>query len=394
MRAGEARDAGCAPVVLDVERVARNIDQRHGGARGIEGGAERPRREADDLADRRRLAHEVAEVEQRLGPQVDELALGDIAHDADQRDHVARGIEAEVGIARDPAQGAVVGPVDAIVDRAGCRAVGQGVARHDAAAIGLGDERLQLFDGIVGPHRKAEEPARRRGDRDAVAREIDLERADAAGLLRVDEANLLLARRHPLRMGGDDRHLAIEHRAAHGHDRDDLARQRPQRVRLRRREAARARHTVDDAERADRHALRRPQRRAGVETDMRGAGHQGVGARARVGGEVRNHQQVRLDQRMDAHRLAERRLAGAEADAGLEPLPLGADEAHERRRRIADQAGDLHDVVELGLRRGVENVVARESLEAGVKERQGENRPSVSAIEERSGHPFRGCAPV
>ena len=60
-------------------------------------------------------------------------------------------------------------------------------------------------------------------------------------------------------------------------------------------------------------------------------------------------------------REGERRLADPEADLGLEPLPPVIDQADRRDRRMTDPCRQLHEIVELGLRRSVEDAVAAQS---------------------------------
>lgn len=67
---------------------------------------------------------------------------------------------------------------------------------------------------------------------------------------------------------------------------------------------------------------------------------------------------------MGAYGLIERRLAGIEADPGLEPLPVAGDEANQGDRGIAQQAGEMGDVVEPLFRRCVEDSVSFKRSEA------------------------------
>ncbi|MCJ2043183.1 hypothetical protein MKK58_01255 [Methylobacterium sp. J-078] len=67
---------------------------------------------------------------------------------------------------------------------------------------------------------------------------------------------------------------------------------------------------------------------------------------------------------MGAYGLIERRLAGIEADPGFEPLTIAGDEADEGDRGIAQQAGEMDDVVEPLFRRCVEDPVSFKRSEA------------------------------
>ena len=133
--------------------------------------------------------------------------------------------------------------------------------------------------------------------------------------------------------------------------------------RLGRGQTARAWLRVDDAERADGDALWGFEASASVEPEERLARHQGVVAGARIDREIGDDQHPRPLQGVPAHGLFQRRLARIEADAGLEPLPVTRDEADQGHRSVADLAGQQDDVVETGLGRGVEDVIAVESLE-------------------------------
>ena len=156
------------------------------------------------------------------------------------------------------------------------------------------------------------------------------------------------------------RGLALGRRAAQFEPRHDLAGQDRQAGLLRLRQAARARHLVEHAERAERHALGRLQAGAGIEAQMRAALHEGVVAGALVERQVGDDRQAGLAQGMGADRLAERRFGQADAEARLEPLPVFGHETDERDRRLADLARELDDVVIARLGRGIENAVTVE----------------------------------
>ncbi|GJD92472.1 hypothetical protein BHAOGJBA_6026 [Methylobacterium hispanicum] len=125
----------------------------------------------------------------------------------------------------------------------------------------------------------------------------------------------------------------------------------------------RARLAVEDAERADGVALRRRQRDAGVEAQVRLAEDQGVGRPVRLRREVFENENVVLAQRLRAEAEMQRHCARRVSDGGLDPLPIGIDEVDVRHRRVAGLRRHLRDVVEGRLGRRVEDRV-------GVKGRQ------------------------
>lgn len=69
-------------------------------------------------------------------------------------------------------------------------------------------------------------------------------------------------------------------------------------------------------------------------------------------------------QGVGADGLVERRLAWIEPDPGLEPLPVAGDEADQRDGGIAQQGGEVDDIVEALLGGGIEDAVSVERGEA------------------------------
>ena len=89
----------------------------------------------------------------------------------------------------------------------------------------------------------------------------------------------------------------------------DLAPQRVERLDLVRRQ--RAGDAIDHTQRAERVAIGRDQRRAGVEADVRIAGDERIVAQPRIGAGVRDDEEVVLLDRMGAERNRPRRFATA-----------------------------------------------------------------------------------
>ncbi len=167
-------------------------------------------------------------------------------------------------------------------------------------------------------------------------------------------------RRRSLRDGT----VARRERATQFHLRHHLPRERFERVGLHRRQPAGPRFGVDDAQHADRDAVRRREPRAGVETQVRRAGDERVVARARIAGQVLDDEQAGSREPEPADRLRQRRLAGVEPDPRLEPLAIVGDEADERDRRGAEISREVDDVVEARFRRRVEDRVVGQRRDA------------------------------
>lgn len=126
-----------------------------------------------------------------------------------------------------------------------------------------------------------------------------------------------------------------------------------------------ARLAVHDAEGADRQSVGVEHRRARVEADAGGAGDVGVVAEAVVRPRVGHHHGfVGLQDGVRAERGIARRLRSLDAQPGLEPLAVGVDQRHRRHRRPADRGSDRDQVVEGGLRRGIQDVVTLQRAQA------------------------------
>ena len=121
---------------------------------------------------------------------------------------------------------------------------------------------------------------------------------------------------------------------------------------------------VEHAQCADRMTLARLEQRARIEAQPGVARHQRIAGEARIGGRVGDEHELVLQDRLGAEGRLERRLAHAQTDLGLEELPPLRDQIDHADRRAADVGGELGDVVEHRLARGVEDVVAVQRLEA------------------------------
>jgi hypothetical protein len=124
-----------------------------------------------------------------------------------------------------------------------------------------------------------------------------------------------------------------------------------------------ARQPVHHAQRAHRVAVRGHERRARVEADVL-LGHQRVLREARVRLRVVDHEEPLVEDGVRAERDLARRLGHRHADAGLEPLPVRVDQAHEGDGRAADLGGQAGQAVELVLGGRVEDAVLAQRLEA------------------------------
>ena len=208
-------------------------------------------------------------------------------------------------------------------------AVGDGGNR---ARLG-GNDHVELAGGTVG-----EEPTQ---FVDLVERLAKL--VDERGLLRFG----------PVALG--KRLLEIDQVGAELELRFSLPPQRVERLDLLGRQ--RARHAVDHAQRAERVALWRHERRASVEANAILRHDQGVIAERLVVEGVGHHEKIAVLDRVRAERDASRGFGDRDADPGLEPLPVGVDQADERNRRLADMRGEEREVVEGALRIRIEDAI-------------------------------------
>jgi hypothetical protein len=125
-----------------------------------------------------------------------------------------------------------------------------------------------------------------------------------------------------------------------------------------------ARNLVDDAEGAKSVAVRAGDREAGIKADVRVAADQGVGREARVLMCVRDDEDVGLLNRVVAESDAARALLEAEAGGGFVPLVGLIQQGHEPNGGATDGGGELDELAELGLVRGVQEIKSMERCEA------------------------------
>jgi hypothetical protein len=147
--------------------------------------------------------------------------------------------------------------------------------------------------------------------------------------------------------------------------RHHLARQIAQPVGLGRGQPAGARFAVDDAQATEHMTALASERSAGIEADVRIARDKGVRRGTRVGGQIRDDQQVRRDQRISAYGAVEIGLAGFEARARLEPLSIPGHQTDKRDRRAADLHRQVYNVVKARFRHRVEDRMSFEGGQSG-----------------------------
>jgi hypothetical protein len=156
-----------------------------------------------------------------------------------------------------------------------------------------------------------------------------------------------------------------------------------------------ARDAVDDAQRAEDHAVRERDRRAGVELEMGRSRHERVVGEAMVLRCIRDLQDVAAVQGMGAERDVARRFADArQAGGGLEPLPILVDQADQRDRHAADLGGRASQGIEDRLRFGVEHghrTKARESCGLVVGQRSGQEHGGPRSGGSTAGGPPTSC---
>ena len=135
------------------------------------------------------------------------------------------------------------------------------------------------------------------------------------------------------------RHLATEH---------------AQRLQLRHIELTR--RPIEHTQRAMRRAIGGEQRRPGVGAGLRLAEDQRIVGKARIARRIADAEDVTLLKGVRAERPVTRQLAQGEADRRHQPLTPLVDERHERHRRRADVRRQRRQLVERGIRWGVDRV--------------------------------------
>ncbi len=121
---------------------------------------------------------------------------------------------------------------------------------------------------------------------------------------------------------------------------------------------------VDHAQGAEVVAIRRGQRRAGIEADMRIAEHQRVVAKTRVLQRIRYLEDLVAGDGVGAEGDLPRGLADVEADPALEPLTAVVDQRDQRDGRVAHLRGKRGEVIEGAVLGGVEDFVAQQRCQA------------------------------
>jgi len=114
---------------------------------------------------------------------------------------------------------------------------------------------------------------------------------------------------------------------------------------------------VEDADGAEDMAVGRDDGNSGVETDAGMTEDEGVLAEALVEVSVFDDEGLRLEDGVGAEACVAGGMADAEADLGLEPLPVLVDEADEREACGADEGGEGGDVGVALLGEGIEDSV-------------------------------------
>ncbi len=122
---------------------------------------------------------------------------------------------------------------------------------------------------------------------------------------------------------------------------------------------------VDDAESAEVVAVRRGQRRPGIEADVRVAGDQRVITKPRIPLCILDFEEALAFDGIGAERQLSWGFADIEAEAALEPLAMVVDQRDQRDGGAADIGSQLGEIVEGRLVRRVENLVAQQRGESG-----------------------------
>ena len=137
---------------------------------------------------------------------------------------------------------------------------------------------------------------------------------------------------------------------------------------------------VDDAQGAQAEVIGRDQRRASIKAGVGCDGDQGIFGEQRILRGVVDHINIVAFDGMGAEGPLARRLGGADAIARLEPLPVAVDERDQRDWHADQLGGDLGDLVEIPLGRGIENLVLGQFAEAagfGVRRGGGVHSPPL-----------------
>ena len=213
---------------------------------------------------------------------------------------------------------------------------------------------------LAGAAVGAFDPARHIGDHHHVAGDVEIQFRPVACLLQLAraqrhqrlhflvEALQLLLEQRLARSG----FLQCNHLFAQPDLRDDLACQRSQRLPLGVVELAR--HDVQHAQRTDVLAHADVERRAGIEAQTHGAGHQRVIVKARVAPGIVHRHHFGIENGVRAEGDVAGCLRRFDPDARLEPLPVLIHQTDDGHRRAADLRRQARQVVKRRFSRRVE----------------------------------------
>ncbi len=121
--------------------------------------------------------------------------------------------------------------------------------------------------------------------------------------------------------------------------------------------------TIEDVQRADSVSIRSGKRLPGIEADSGRIGDERIIDEARVEPRVGNDQWVGPLKRVGTKGHATRRLGRHQSLAGLKPLSVDIDEAHERNRHVEKPLGDPRDAIK-ALLGGVSRMLSARSAES------------------------------
>ena len=141
-----------------------------------------------------------------------------------------------------------------------------------------------------------------------------------------------------------------------------LPRQHVERLLLHLRQAPGPR--VQHAQRSQRQALARKQRRTGIEPQRRRASDQRVIFEPRLQAHIRHLQQARLQQQFAGGGIFQRHLAPVQSRGRFAPQALPVHQADQRHRGLAQPGGQPGDVIKLSLRRRIQHAIAPQCGEA------------------------------
>ncbi len=120
-----------------------------------------------------------------------------------------------------------------------------------------------------------------------------------------------------------------------------------------------ARLVIDDAKRAQRHAFAIEQRRPGIETDMRRAGHQIICGKAWIGAGVPHDEDRAILHGMRAKGEVTRRFFRIQPGARQKALAFVLDNADQSDRRFAKRGGEFGYLVQRAKTAGIQ-IIARQ----------------------------------